>query len=386
MTAGTRPWVAIIGSAQTELRAEHGDRQHIDLIAEAATQALLGTGLTMRDVDFVIDSGSDFLDGRSISNCGFLGAMGAHNKEESRVEEDGLWSVAYATSKLLGGTGSVAMVIAYSKSSESDPRDYWSTLAEPFTQRPVGLDHRSAAGLYAQRYLHAHRLSAGDLRVVSDHAWSRAAERGSNDVAAIDTADSRWDETVAAPLTLRDLARPVDGAVAMVLATEDVARQLERESVRVTGIGSAIEQHFFAAREPHSLPAATAAAKSAYRMAGIEAGGGSRKGRWSVPVDLVEVSADSTVGQLMVLEALGLAEPGRGLDLYDDEAHGGLNPSGGSLPNDPVMATGLVRLHEVFRELSGRVPSSGTDARRGLAHGTGGLGMQNHCVVTVERA
>ena len=122
----------------------------------------------MHEVDFVIDSGSDFLDGRSISNCGFLGAMGAHHKEESRVEEDGLWALTYAATKLLGGTGSVGLVIAYSKSSESDPRNYWSSLAEPFTQRPVGLDHRSAAGLYAQRYLRKHRLDAGDLRRVSD--------------------------------------------------------------------------------------------------------------------------------------------------------------------------------------------------------------------------
>jgi acetyl-CoA C-acetyltransferase len=387
MTSGHRPRVAIIGSAQTELKAEHGDRQHIELIAEAVTQALLGTGMTMREVDFVIDSGSDFLDGRSISNCGFLGAMGAHHKEESRVEEDGLWAVTYAASKLLGGSGSVALVVAYSKSSESDPRDYWSTLAEPFTQRPVGLDHRSAAGLYAQRYLNAHGLSAGDLRAVSDHAWSHAADRGHSDAGEIDMDHARWDEPVATPLTLRDVARPVDGAVAMVLASEHVARQLERESVWVTGMGTAIDQHFIGARDPHSLPAATAAAKSAYRMAGIDIGDGPPPGgRWSVPVDVVEVSADSSVGQLMVLEALGLAEPGQGLKLYDGEGADGLNPSGGSLPNDPVMATGLVRLHEAFRELSGRSPSSDSGARRGLAHGTGGLGMQNHCVVTVERS
>ena len=377
MTSRLRPRVAIVGSAQTELRANHGDRQHVDLITEAVTQALLGTGLTMREVDFVIDSGSDFLDGRSISNCGFLGAMGAHHKEESRVEEDGLWALTYAASKLLAGTGSVALVVAYSKSSESDPRNYWSTLAEPFTQRPVGLDHRSAAGLYAQRYLAEHGLSSKDLRSVSDHAWQRAAQRGGSDVAEIDATAPHWDTEVAAPLTLRDLARPVDGAVAVVLASEHVARQLGRESVWVTGMGSAIDQHFLAARAPHSLPAAAAAARAAYRMAdehGADA------------FDVLEVSAGSTVGELMVLEALGVAAAGRGLEVYDGDRASRLNPSGGALPADPVMATGLVRLHEVVRELAGRSPSADGRARLGLAHGTGGLGMQNHCVVTLERA
>ena len=376
MTSTPRPRVAVVGSAQTELRGRHGDRQHIDLIAEAVAQALLGTGLTMQQVDFVIDSGSDFLDGRSISNCGFLGAMGAHHKEESRVEEDGLWALTYAATKLLGGTGSVGLVVAYSKSSESDPRNYWSTLAEPFTQRPVGLDHRSAAGLYAQRYLHAHGLSAKDLRVVSDHAWERAARTGGNDVAELDVTEARWDEEVAAPLTLRDLARPVDGAVAVVLGTEHVARQIGRESVWVTGMGAAIDQHFLAAREPHSLPAAAAAARAAYRMADLDGAG---------DFDVVEVSAGSTVGELMVVEALGLAEEGRGLDAYAGDSSR-LNPSGGALAADPVMATGLVRLHEVARVLGGRSPSSDGRARRGLAHGTGGLGMQNHCVVALERA
>ena len=226
MTSTPPPRVAIVGSAQTPLSAAHADRQHIDLIGEAVTQAFLGTGLSIADVDFVIDSGSDFLDGRSISNCGFLGAMGANHKEESRIEEDGLWALTYAAAKLLGGTGSVGLVVAYSKSSESDPRDYWSTLAEPFTQRPVGLDHRSAAGLYAQRYLHKHGLDPGDLRRVSDRAWARSAGRGGNDVGAVDIAAPEWDEQVAAPLTLRDLARPVDGAVAVVVATEHTARQM----------------------------------------------------------------------------------------------------------------------------------------------------------------
>jgi acetyl-CoA C-acetyltransferase len=142
-------------------------------------------------------------------------------------------------------------------------------------------------------------------------------------------------------------------------------------------MGSAMDQHFLAAREPDSLPAAKAAARSAYRMAGLEGGG---------DFDVVELSAGSTVGELMVVEALGLAQPGRALECYTDADSSGLNPSGGALPADPVMATGLVRLHEVVKELAGRSPSADGSARRGLAHGTGGLGMQNHCVVTLERA
>src|SRR5690606_34168015 len=118
--------VAVVGSAQTVLTGSRPESQHVDLISDVVSRTLSGTGVRLEDVDFVIDSGSDFLDGRSISNCGFLGAMGAHHKEESRVEEDGLWALTYAANKIAGGSASIGLVIAYSKPSESDVRDFWT--------------------------------------------------------------------------------------------------------------------------------------------------------------------------------------------------------------------------------------------------------------------
>src|SRR5262245_40684211 len=127
--------VAVVGVSQTQLRSSWSDRQHVDLISPTVFDALRGTGLDITDVDFVIDSGSDVLDGRSSSNCGFLGAMGAHHKEESRVEEDGLWATIYGATKIAAGNAAVGLVIAYSKPSESDVSTFYSTMAEPFVQR-----------------------------------------------------------------------------------------------------------------------------------------------------------------------------------------------------------------------------------------------------------
>src|SRR5690606_12049677 len=150
-------------------------------------------------------------------------------------------------------------VIAYSKPSEGSVDAYWSNLLEPFTQRPVGLDHRSAAGLYAQRYLAASGLSADDLRAVSRRAWERAAANPGVevDVAALD--DAFWNDDVATPLRNSDLSRPVDGAVAILVGRSEVADSVSSRPVWITGMGSAIDQHFLAAREPDSLPACAAA-------------------------------------------------------------------------------------------------------------------------------
>ena len=60
-----------------------------------------------------------------------------------------------------------------------------------------------------------------------------------------------------------------------------------------------------------------------------------------------------------------------------------VNRSGGALPADPLMATGLVRLAEAYKQLS--QPHPGADApRRAVVHGTGGVAMQTNCVFTLE--
>jgi len=373
MTGGR---VAVLSSAQTELRPAWSGAQHIDLISAVVGAVFKGTGLTLDDVDFIIDSGSDVLDGRSISNCGFLGAMGAHHKEESRVEEDGLWAATYGTAKIAAGGASVGLIIAYSKPSESDVGAFYRSQCEPFYQRPVGFDHDAASGLQAQRYLAQHRLRPDDLAQLVAARWSDAAARGRVSVAAAPTAAQVLaSPNAAAPLTRLMLARPVDGAVAVLLGDAEVARRAARTPVWITGTGHAMDTHAFAARQAGTLQACEAAARAAIARAGWR----------SVRPSLVEVSASSAVTELMVLEAAGLAAPGNALRLCDRDSPVAVNRSGGALPADPIMATGLVRLAEAARQLSHPgdygLPASQATA---LAHGAGGVGMQSHCVMTLE--
>lgn len=367
--------VAVVATAQSGFRTAWHGHQHVDLLSSTVNAALTGTGLRIEDVDFVIDSGSDVLDGRSISNCGFLGAMGAHHKEESRVEEDGLWALMYATDKIASGAAKVGLVIAYSKPSESSVRAYYASQAEPFYQRPVGLDQWVAAGLMADQYIRATGADPAAFDTVATHAWTRAqANAAVQTVEPVDAAAVAAAPFVANPLRALHVARPLDGAVVIVLAAESVARKATDLPVYVTGFGTAMESQMISSRTAGSLTACATAARQAYRRAGI-----------SDPrsVGLVEVSANSAADELMILEALGLAEPGHGVDLY---AGGGphVNLSGGALPADPIMATGLVRLSEAVLQLTNQVDHAPDGVRTALVHGSGGLGMQNHCVVAVE--
>ncbi|WP_214104741.1 thiolase C-terminal domain-containing protein [Acrocarpospora catenulata] len=364
--------VAIVSVAQTRLRPSWDRLQHVDLIGSAVTDVLKGTGVTMRDIDFVIDCGSDVLDGRSISNCGFLGAMGGHHKEESRVEEDGLWGAVYGVTKILAGPASIGLVVAYSKPSESDVSAYYSTLADPFYQRPVGLNHRVASGLAAREYLRAHGLDPEVLDAPAAAAWRNAAANPYVEVAdAPDAATVASGGLVADPLREHHVSRNVDGAVAVLLAAEHIAERITPAPVWVTGMGSAMDSQMLTDRRPGELEAAAAAAGTAYRRAGVTD---------PASLALAEVSATSVAEELMVLEALGLAPRGHGASLYGDDSPVAVNPSGGAIPADPVMATGLVRLAEATRRLT----AANATTSRAVVHGAGGIGMQNHCVFTLE--
>lgn len=364
--------VGVVASSLSELRPAWDRVQHVDLISDTVNTALLGSGLDIRDIDVVIDCGSDVLDGRSISNCGFLGAMGAHHKEESRVEEDGLFGAMYAVNKVAAGAAKVGMIIAYSKPSESIVENYYRTIAEPFYQRPVGLNKAVASGLLASQYLSETGAGEEDLAAIASHAWTRAAANPKvKDARAASAADVLAGRLVAAPLRELALSRPLDGAVVVIVATESIATRLTPNPVWVTGMGSSMESQFLSERARGRLEAAEVAARSAIR----------RSGRSDASsFGLAEVSGTSAAEEAMVIEALGIAPRGKAASVYGGAVD--INPSGGAIPADPIMATGLVRLHEAADRLRGRIP--GTNATSAIVHGAGGIGSQTHSVFTLE--
>jgi acetyl-CoA C-acetyltransferase len=135
-----------------------------------------------------------------------------------------------------------------------------------------------------------------------------------------------------------------------------------------------MDRHSYAARKAGALEACEIAAQRAYANAG-----------WTgrPKPSLAEVSASSAAAELMVLESLRLADPGRAIDLLDDDRMA-INLSGGSLPADPIMATGLVRLSEAARQLAYPDEYGVKAPTTAIVHAAGGVGMQTHCVVTLE--
>jgi acetyl-CoA C-acetyltransferase len=159
------------------------------------------------------------------------------------------------------------------------------------------------------------------------------------------------------PLGLYDFAPISDGATALILASEKVAKKLTDKPVNILGSSSATDYLTFPARKrmTHFL-ATEIAMRSALKMAGISL--------WDIQV--VELYDQSTVMEMISLEDLGLCEPGRAwMSIYEScqdykgyydidgrrlfvNMNGGLKADG-----NPLGATGGAQIFEVFKQLRG---------------------------------
>jgi acetyl-CoA C-acetyltransferase len=159
------------------------------------------------------------------------------------------------------------------------------------------------------------------------------------------------------PLGLYDFAPISDGASALILTSEAVAKKLTDKPVYVMGYSSATDYLNFPARDDLTHFVATKIAmKNALKMTGITP--------WDLKV--VELYDQSTVMELVSLEDLGFCEPGTAWKSINEscrdykgyyEINGNrlfVNMNGGlKADGNPLGATGGAQIFEVFRQLRG---------------------------------
>jgi len=177
---------------------------------------------------------------------------------------------------------------------------------------------------------------------------------------------------VADPLRILDCSPITDGAAAVILCPADMARKLKKPVVRIAGCGQATDTMALASRKDLAwLESTHIAAGKALAMAG----------RKLDEMDLFEVHDCFTIAEIMVTEALGIAEKGKGGKAVEEglTARDGrfpVNPSGGlKAKGHPVGATGVAQAVEVVKQLRGQAGDRQIKgARRGLTQNMGGTG------------
>ncbi|MDH3707987.1 MAG: lipid-transfer protein, partial [Acidimicrobiia bacterium] len=155
-----------------------------------------------------------------------------------------------------------------------------------------------------------------------------------------------------APLRRHDVSPKADGAAGVLLARGARARQLCDRPVWIRDIDHRIESHHAGLRDLTEAPSVRQAADRVALADG--------------PVDVAELHVTHSHEELILRSALGLG---------DDVA---VNPSGGPLCGDPVMATGLIRVIEVADRIGAG------DAQRGVAHASSGAALQQNLLCVLE--
>lgn len=181
------------------------------------------------------------------------------------------------------------------------------------------------------------------------------------------------------PLHLYDCCPTTDGAAAVILCTEKLARRYTSQPfTKVAGCG--LSSTPFVRGDPGNVcQTSHNATFEAYQEAGVG----------PKDIDVVELHDAFTISELQHYEDMGLCEVGEAVRLIDEGAteitgHMPVNPSGGLLAKGhPVGATGIAQICELVWQLRGQAGQRQVNNPKvGLAHSIGG-GWAEACGVNI---
>ncbi|NLH48704.1 MAG: thiolase family protein [Myxococcales bacterium] len=375
---------AICAVAQTAFERDKWYQRQQNMGWEVVEPLLKATGLDFAEntgINHIVTVSDDLFDGRTISDGAMTDTVGAHYRCEEKVSQDGAQAVYYAMAMVLSGQADVVMIVAHCKESQPGSRNLVTHMAfDPFFTRPVGLDYLTAAGLQAEAYARKTGLTEARLADLVVRARRNAARNPYiKDLPAVTAAEVLASPYLAAPL--RELMTyPVsDGAIGMIVASEERARQLTDKPVWLTGVGSCYDSFFLGDRDLTANFSLKKAAARAYGMAGLTDP--------AKQADLFEVSDRYAYELPLWAEGLGLCGDGEGdrwLAANGPDA-ANLNLTGGTLAGVPMLLGGLARVAEAARQLRHEAGAAQVkNAKRAVAQGTTGPAGQHHTVVVLE--
>ena len=345
--------IAIVGYAQTP-SVRDADQSEVQLLVPTVSAAIEMAGIDRREIGFTCAGSCDYLTGGPFAFVSNLEAAGAWPPiSESHVEADGAWAMYEAWMRLLEGDIDIALAFGSGKSSPSNPAEVWAQQLDPYYLAPLGIDPVSLAAMQARSLIDSGKATERDFAEVVARSRRNARSNPNAQLSGDVDADSLLKEPYfRAPLRKHDLPPISDGAVAVVMARGDRARQLCDRPAWIRGIDHRIEPHQPGMRDITSSASTTLAA----RKAGYDGG----------PLDVVELCSTFSPQEVVLRDALGI---GPDTDI---------NPSGGPLAGNPIMAVGLERIVEA----AARIMDG--SARNALAHATSGPLLQQNLVCLLE--
>ena len=383
--------VAVVGAGMTRFvrRAQETGKE---LAWEASREALASCELSLDRIDAVcLTSAPDAFDGVHMKGEYLSDGAGAFGKPFIRTYVgggSGVFTAIQAYYTVASGMADVVLAVAEEKmsSTQPHPQGAFLTIFDNLLERPLGPNLLWIFALEMNRYMHAYGLDKRDIATVAVKNKRNAADHpaallGQADITVEDVLAS---ETLAWPVQRLDVSPISDGAVALIVASEEAARAITDTPVWIQGVGWNLDTAYWTNRDLVFPEYVANAARSAYAMAGVTE---PRK-----QIHIAEPYDPFDYKELHHLEGLLLFDKGKAPEAARD---GVLNrdgdlpscPSGGLLGvGNPIAAAGLMKVAELFWQLRGeagarQVPGT---PERGVAQAWGDL-MQVGTVVVMGR-
>lgn len=349
-----KPLPVFVHGAAVNMSWADASRSLEELIFDGVTAALSASGVSIQDVDSVVLASHDLIDGRSLSSMVAAPAAGAYLRDEIRLAEDGLAALSLAAARVASGESRLSIVAAWGRASEGDAANVDTASMDPAMEKAFGMTEAGLSSMRFSRWMGDHGARQGDR----DRAAKVRSERASLNPRAMGLEAPLM--PLPWPLAAIDSPRRGDIVVATLVGSASAP-------VRLAGIGHGTDATMPGDRDWLARPALSAAVAQALREAGCSL----------KDIDLFEIEGMTLADEALAIEALGLAQPGRGFEAYATLDH--INASGGSAAGWCYPAMGLVRFAECLFRL-------GQGKRRAMAVGASPIGAQTHTAAVVEAA
>ncbi len=364
------------------------DEQVVDMMAMAGLNAMDDAGLGDRAIDavYVGNMASGLFNHQVSVASALVDSLSLMPAAADRIENgpaSGGSAIKNGFLAVASGYADIVLVVGGEKMREvigPKATDIVAAMTHPQAEYIYGVTLPSLAGMFTRLYMEKYGVTREHLTMVAiknqengllnpyAHIRMKITMEGvlKHPQAHINS------PIVADPLHLYDCCPVSDGAAAVLLTSEEIAKELKKPLVTIDGVGQATDTHTIQERsDPTDLKAVTIASEKAFKMAGIK----------PKDVDVAELHDAFTILEIAESEHAGFFPKGKGAKaLEDGETRIGgklpINPSGGlKARGHPVGATGVAQAVELVWQLRGEAGDRQVkNARTGFSLNFGGFG------------
>jgi acetyl-CoA C-acetyltransferase len=356
--------VAVVGVGETKFSGAQ-EKTSVELFAEAAMEALDESNLKPKDVQalYLGNVLGDFSEGQGMVQAFAAENIGCFNIPANRYEgacasasmavrDAFLWVASGFYDVVLAGGVERAATMGTALATRT-----FSMFSDARYEFPSGITFPAVFAMLAHLYSAKYGIPLEKLKeqmaTVSVQSYRRGMFNPKAHLRKEVTVEAVLKSfMVSTPLQLHDCCPFSDGAAAVMMTSEEVAKKLTDKPVYIIGVGQSSSGPL--ANQQEYLPRLRAreiSSKQAYDMAGLK----------PEDIDVCELHDCFSIASLISAEGLGFFEFGKSGEAWmKGEADIGgkvaINPSGGlKSKGHPIGATGAGQVYEITKQLRGEV-------------------------------